>query len=30
MLEANRLHRSDDEVIAGVCAGAAECFDLDP
>ena len=30
MLETNRLHRFDDEVIAGVCAGVAECFDLDP
>ncbi|MDO4442519.1 MAG: PspC domain-containing protein [Slackia sp.] len=30
MVEANRLHRSNDEVISGVCAGVAEYFDLDP
>ena len=28
--EANRLHRSDNEAISGVCAGVAEYFDLDP
>lgn len=30
MTEVNRLHRSDDEVISGVCAGVAEYLDLDP
>lgn len=30
MVEANRLCRSDDEIVAGVCAGVAECLDIDP
>lgn len=30
MAEANRLYRSDDEVVSGVCAGIAERFDIDP
>lgn len=28
--EAKRLYRSDDKFIAGVCAGIAEYFDIDP
>lgn len=30
MPAAKRLHRSDDEVVAGVCAGIAEYLDIDP
>lgn len=30
MAEAMRLYRSDDEVVAGVCAGVAERLDIDP
>lgn len=30
MVEATRLYRSDDEFVGGVCAGVAECLDIDP
>ncbi len=30
MTEIKRLHRSDDEMVAGVCAGIADYLDLDP
>lgn len=30
MTRKNRLTRSDDRVLAGVCGGIADYFDLDP
>ena len=30
MEEKKRLTRSDDKMIGGVCAGLAECLDIDP
>lgn len=30
MAVAKKLYRSDDAVVAGVCAGLADCFDIDP
>ena len=29
-MEKKRLYRSDDKMLAGVCAGVAEYFDIDP
>ena len=29
-MEKKRLYRSNDKMVAGVCAGIAEYFDIDP
>ena len=29
-MEKKKLYRSDDKMLAGVCAGVAEYFDIDP